>query len=75
MDAGSTRCGACGLPVSGSNRAQAGLHPAVPIVFAAAGLGTGVAVTLATNLAFGIPAGLFGGGIGVWMLERGRRLL
>lgn len=75
MDAGSTRCGACGLPVSGSNRAHAGLHPAVPIVFAAAGLGTGVAVTLATSLALGIPAGLFGGGIGVWMLERGRRLL
>jgi hypothetical protein len=47
----------------------------VPIVFAAAGLGTGVAVTLATSLALGIPAGLFGGGIGVWMLERGRRLL
>jgi hypothetical protein len=75
MDAGSTRCGACGLPVGGSNLARAGLHPAAPIVFAAAGLAVGAAVTLATSLALGIPAGLFGGGLGVWMLERGRRLL
>lgn len=75
MDAGGTRCGACGLPVRGSNRIRGGLHPAAPIVFAAAGLAIGAAVTLATSLALGIPAGVFGGGLGVWMLERGRRLL
>jgi hypothetical protein len=75
MDAGSTRCGACGFAIPGSSRALAGLHPAAPIVFAAVGLAIGAAVTLATSLALGIPGGLFGGGLGVWMLERGRRLL
>jgi hypothetical protein len=75
MDVGSTRCSACGLPVRSSIRAPAGLHPAAPVVFAAAGLAIGAVVTLATSLALGIPAGLFGGGLGVWMLERGRRLL
>jgi hypothetical protein len=44
-------------------------------VFVVAGLAIGAAATLLVNLAVGIPLGLFGGGIGVWMLERGRRII
>jgi hypothetical protein len=45
-----------------------------PVVFVVAALVVGAAGTLAVSLALGIPLGLMGGGIGVWMLERGRRL-
>jgi hypothetical protein len=45
------------------------------VVFVVAALAIGALVTLTLSLALGIPAGLFGGGIGVWMLERGRRVL
>jgi hypothetical protein len=58
-----------------SARAHAGIHPAAPIVFVVAGLAIGAAATLLVNLAVGIPLGLLGGGIGVWMLERGRRII
>ena len=59
--------------------ATAGLHPLAPAVFVIAALGIGAlgigAVgTVPSSLALGIPLGLVGGGIGVWMLERGRRL-
>jgi hypothetical protein len=43
-------------------------------VFAVSALGVGVAGTVLSSLTLGIPLGLMGGGIGVWMLERGRRL-
>ena len=73
----SVHCDACGLPVRGgrnmSTPVHAGIHPAAPIVFLVAGLAIGAAATLLVSLAIGIPLGLFGGGIGVWMLERGRR--
>ena len=46
-----------------------------PAVFALAAMGVGAAATLLSGLALGIPLGLVGGGIGVWMLERGRRLI
>jgi len=75
--ADSDRCQNCGTPVSRSrpttSRAS-GLHPLSPLVFAVAAGAIGAATTLAVNLALGIPLGLLGGGIGVWMLERGRRL-
>jgi hypothetical protein len=58
-----------------SIRAHGGIHPAAPIAFAVAGLAIGAAATLVVNLTFGIPLGLLGGGIGVWVLERGRRFL
>ena len=77
VSAGSDRCQNCGTPVSRSrkttNRAS-GLHPLSPLIFAVAALAIGAAATLVVNLAIGIPLGLLGGGIGVWMLERGRRL-
>jgi hypothetical protein len=50
------------------------LHPLAPVVFAAAGLAVGIVTALVSGPALAVPLGLFGGGIGVWMLERGRRL-
>lgn len=50
------------------------LHPLAPIVFAAVGLAVGIVTALFSGPALAVPLGLFGGGIGVWMLERGRRL-
>lgn len=74
---GSDKCPNCGFamvrsPAAGSPRG--GLHPLSPVVFLVAALAVGAAATLAVSLALGIPLGLLGGGIGVWMLERGRRL-
>jgi hypothetical protein len=71
------RCPNCGSPVTrsrSSSSARTGLHPLAPGVFVVAALVIGAAGTLAVSLALGIPLGLLGGGIGVWMLERGRRL-
>ena len=67
-------CGAAGEMGAGPTRTPAGLHPLAPVVFAVSALGVGVAGTVLSSLALGIPLGLLGGGIGVWMLERGRRL-
>jgi hypothetical protein len=50
------------------------LHPLTPIVFAAAGIAVGVVTALVWGPALAVPLGLFGGGIGVWAVERGRRL-
>ncbi len=75
----SAHCEACGFLIRGSRnvsaRAHAGIHPAAPVVFVVAGLAIGAAATLLVNLTFGVPLGLFGGGVGVWALERGRRFL
>jgi len=67
-------CGAAGEVGAAPTRASAGLHPLAPVVFAVSALGVGVAGTVLSSLTLGIPLGLMGGGIGVWMLERGRRL-
>jgi hypothetical protein len=50
------------------------LHPLAPIVFLAVGLAVGIVIALAFGPALAVPLGLFGGGIGVWAVERGRRL-
>jgi hypothetical protein len=79
LNAGRGDCGSCGLPVGGAqNQAvllRTGIHPAAPLVFVAAAAAALVAGILLFSLAFAIPLALFGGGIGVWVLERGRRLL
>ncbi len=71
-------CGLCGAAVEDvgatPTSASAGLHPLAPAVFAVAALGVGAAGTVLSSLALGFPLGLLGGGLGVWMLERGRRL-
>ncbi len=76
VPAGSDRCRSCGTTVSRSRPVgrTSGLHPFSPLVFAVAAVAIGAATTAAVSLALGIPLGLLGGGIGVWMLERGRRL-
>ncbi len=72
------RCEKCGAAVVRSRApgsgGRPGIHPMAPVVFVVAALAIGGAGTLAVSLALGIPLGLMGGGIGVWMLERGRRL-
>jgi hypothetical protein len=79
VDTASGACGRCGAAVedvgAAPTRAAAGLHRLAPAVFAVAAVGIGAAGTLLSGLALGIPLGLVGGGIGVWMLERGRRLI
>lgn len=71
------RCENCGAaivrPRAPGGAGRAGIHPIAPVVFVVAALAIGTAGTLAVSLALGIPLGLMGGGIGVWMLERGRR--
>ncbi len=72
------KCKNCGAALVRSRApgsgGRAGIHPMAPVVFVVAALAIGGAGTLAVSLALGIPLGLMGGGIGVWMLERGRRL-
>jgi hypothetical protein len=73
----SNHCPGCGLPLrasTGRTPNSAGIHPFAPFVFIAAGVAAGLAATLFVGLAVAAPLALFGGGIGVWMLERGRRL-
>jgi ribosomal protein S27E len=78
VPAENVRCENCGAAVVRSRAPNsgggAGIHPMAPVVFVVAALAIGGAGTLAVSLALGIPLGLMGGGIGVWMLERGRRL-
>jgi len=77
VDTAAGACETCGAPVedvgAAATSAPAGLHRLAPMVFAVAALGIGATGTLLSSLALGIPLGLVGGGIGVWMLERGRR--
>lgn len=78
VDTGAGACAVCGAAVedigAAPTRVAAGLHPLSPVVFAVAAIGIAVAGTALSSLAVGIPLGLLGGGIGVWMLERGRRM-
>jgi hypothetical protein len=71
-------CTVCGADIedigAAPTKQAAGLHPLAPVVFLVVALGVAVAATLASSLAIGVPLGLVGGGIGVWILERGRRL-
>jgi hypothetical protein len=71
-------CHICGAavedPGAASTKQAAGLHPFAPAVFAVAAIAVGVTVSILSSPALGIPLGLVSGGIGVWMLERGRRL-
>jgi hypothetical protein len=74
----SAHCVACGAPAGAgilSPSTHPGLHAAAPLVFLLASLAIGLAITLSVSLAAGVPLGLLGGGLGVWVLERGRRLL
>ena len=50
------------------------LHPLAPLVFAVVGLAVGVLTAVVLSPALGVPLGLLGGGMGVWAVERGRRL-
>ncbi len=50
------------------------LHPLAPLVFVLSGAGIGFLAALASSPALGVALGLLGGGLGVWALERGRRL-
>jgi len=78
IDTSAGVCELCGAAVedvgAAPTRSMHGLHRMAPAVFVVAALGVGAAGTLLSSLALGIPLGLVGGGIGVWMLERGRRL-
>ncbi len=78
VPADSDRCPHCGAAVvrsrASNGRQGGGLPPLAPVVFVVAALAFGIAGTLAVSLALGIPMGLLGGGIGVWMLVRSRRL-
>lgn len=72
----SVRCPRCGHNlVAGRGLAIGGLRPLAPVVFVVAGLAVGAGATVLAGLPIGLPLGLFGGGLGVWVLERGRRLL
>jgi hypothetical protein len=71
-----TNCGALVEDTAAmSTRVPPGLHAISPLVFAAAALAFGVVGTAVSGLILGIPLGLFGGGIGVWALERWRRII
>jgi hypothetical protein len=78
VDTSADACSTCGAtvedPGAAATRHAAGLHHLAPVVFAIAALAVGVAVSALSGPALGIPLGLLAGGIGVWMLERGRRL-
>ncbi len=78
VDTTAASCELCGAVVedvgAASTGATAGLHPLAPAVFVVAALAVGAAGTVLSSFALGLPLGLVGGGIGVWMLERGRRL-
>jgi hypothetical protein len=81
---GQASCSSCGFS-AGDEEAAADefrdpalrgsvLHPLAPVVFVLAGLAVGILATMVYGPALGVPVGLVGGGLGVWVLERGRRL-
>ena len=51
-----------------------GLHRLAPLVFAVVGTGVGIWMAATFGPVLGVALGLLGGGIGVWVLERSRRL-
>ncbi|HEU4759582.1 MAG TPA: zinc ribbon domain-containing protein [Dehalococcoidia bacterium] len=57
------------------DRVHGGLHPLAPLVFAAAGIAVGFLMAAVFSPLLGVPLGFLGGGLGVWALERGRRIL
>lgn len=67
-------CGAAVVPARAAGGAQGGLPRLAPVVFVIAAMAFGVAGYLAAGLALGVPLGILGGGIGVWMLVRSGRL-
>lgn len=79
VDTTASTCELCGAAVEDVGAAPtsttAGLHPLAPAVFVVAALAVVAAGMVLSGLAVAIPLGLVGGGIGVWMLERGRRLV
>jgi len=58
----------------GADGSRGGLHPLAPLFFILAGVLIGILATLALGPTLGVPLGLLGGGLGVWAVERGRRL-
>ena len=56
------------------SRGLAGLHPLALVAFAAGGLAVGIGAAFAFSPALAVPLGLLGGGVGVWVVERARRL-
>ena len=50
------------------------LHPLAPVIFILSGIAVGIGGALVAGPALGVAVGLLGGGIGVWAVERGRRL-
>lgn len=50
------------------------LHPLAPLVFAATGIVVGFLAAYVFGPELGVALGLLGGGLGVWIVERGRRL-
>ena len=50
------------------------LHPLAPLIFILSGIAVGIGGALAAGPALGVALGLLGGGLGVWVVERGRRL-
>jgi len=78
VPAGRQECSHCGLPQGTGNRrvlVRSGLHPAAPIMFLLAAGAAFVAGNAFAGIPLAVPLALFGGGIGVWVLERFRRLL
>jgi hypothetical protein len=79
VDTNAGACETCGAAVedvgAAATRRPAGLHPLAPVVFAVAAIVVGLAAAALSSLALAIPLALVGGGIGVWMLERGRRMV
>ncbi len=84
LTAGRASCSSCGFSPDDREK-KAGksddpavrssvLHPLAPVVFVLAGLAAGIVTTMVYGPALGVPVGLVGGGLGVWVVERGRRL-
>ncbi|HET9477158.1 MAG TPA: hypothetical protein VFP63_06700, partial [Dehalococcoidia bacterium] len=67
-------CGTAVVRARAPGSGQGGLPRLAPVVFVIAAVVFGVAGYLAAGLALAIPAGLLGGGIGVWMLVRSGQL-
>jgi len=56
------------------DQTHGGLHPLAPVIFAAVGIPVGIWTAVTLGPLLGVPLGILGGGIGVWVVERSRRL-